>query len=267
MCTPLANPDCIPNALQEVSRNEADLVAKCYYSKKKLVWEVLKNGLKSKIEIQWSDISAIRATLREDQPGILEIEVCPASSSSSFSSFLLIQLGLSSTCILQSTGTAQLSRPRESLLCNCYICCVIYPLHMRLFSGMEVHQLSCRCLTSTLELRICLTERGYRQSFKLDQSRSSVYGRPHAQNYESRPIWMLRCRTDIDRVTRPGILADGVWFFSSAAGSGSDLLPGIEPAAPEAHHLAHDHGLHQRPGLVAQVGPLNRTQHVNVHSK
>lgn len=65
----------IPTALQEVSKNESDLVAKCYYSKKKLVWEVLKNGLKSKIEIQWSDISAIRATLREDQPGVLEIEV------------------------------------------------------------------------------------------------------------------------------------------------------------------------------------------------
>ncbi|KAK4751064.1 hypothetical protein SAY87_004546 [Trapa incisa] len=60
---------------QEVSKHESDLVAKCYYSKKKLVWEVLKSGLKSKIEIQWSDISAIRATLREDQPGLLEVEL------------------------------------------------------------------------------------------------------------------------------------------------------------------------------------------------
>ncbi|XP_031403865.1 uncharacterized protein LOC116213162 isoform X2 [Punica granatum] len=60
---------------QEASMNESDLVAKCYYSKRKLVWEVLRDGLKSKIEIQWSDISAIRATRREDHPGILEIEL------------------------------------------------------------------------------------------------------------------------------------------------------------------------------------------------
>lgn len=51
------------------------MVAKCYYAKRKLVWEILDSGLKSKIEIQWSDISAIRATFCEEQPGILEIEV------------------------------------------------------------------------------------------------------------------------------------------------------------------------------------------------
>lgn len=39
------------------------------------MWEVLDGGLKSKIEIQWSDIEAIRATIVDDQPGILEIEV------------------------------------------------------------------------------------------------------------------------------------------------------------------------------------------------
>ncbi|OAY71873.1 hypothetical protein ACMD2_11155 [Ananas comosus] len=37
-----------------VSRYEGDLVAKCYFAKHKLVWEVLEGGLKSKIEIQWS---------------------------------------------------------------------------------------------------------------------------------------------------------------------------------------------------------------------
>ncbi|KAK3031240.1 hypothetical protein RJ639_036895 [Escallonia herrerae] len=60
---------------ERVSRNEGDLVAKCYYAKKKFVWEVLEGALKSKIEIQWSDISAIRAIIRDDEPGVLELEV------------------------------------------------------------------------------------------------------------------------------------------------------------------------------------------------
>ncbi|KAG6527410.1 hypothetical protein ZIOFF_009509 [Zingiber officinale] len=37
-----------------VSRYEGDLVAKCYFSKHKLVWEVLEGGLKSKIEFHWA---------------------------------------------------------------------------------------------------------------------------------------------------------------------------------------------------------------------
>nr|DAD38249.1 TPA_asm: hypothetical protein HUJ06_008890 [Nelumbo nucifera] len=57
------------------SKYEGDVVAKCYYGKRKLVWEVLENGLKSKIEIQWAEISAIRAIFREKQPGVLEIEL------------------------------------------------------------------------------------------------------------------------------------------------------------------------------------------------
>ncbi|KAL7228257.1 hypothetical protein ACSBR2_007044 [Camellia fascicularis] len=57
------------------SLHEGDLVAKCYYAKKKIVWEVLEGALKSKIEIQWSDIEAIRAIIRDDKPGILEIEL------------------------------------------------------------------------------------------------------------------------------------------------------------------------------------------------
>lgn len=39
------------------------------------MWEVLEGALKSKIEIQWSDIEAIRAIIRDDEPGILEIQV------------------------------------------------------------------------------------------------------------------------------------------------------------------------------------------------
>ncbi|KAH7688256.1 hypothetical protein IHE45_03G021600 [Dioscorea alata] len=56
-----------------VSRYEGDLVAKCYYAKHKIVWEVLDCGLKSKIEIQWSDIAAIKATLPENGPSTLDI--------------------------------------------------------------------------------------------------------------------------------------------------------------------------------------------------
>ncbi|KAF8394660.1 hypothetical protein HHK36_020876 [Tetracentron sinense] len=60
---------------KRVSKYEGELVAKCYYAKRKLVWEVLEGALKSKIEVQWSDISAIRAVFPENEPGILEIEL------------------------------------------------------------------------------------------------------------------------------------------------------------------------------------------------
>ncbi|KAJ4954031.1 hypothetical protein NE237_030863 [Protea cynaroides] len=56
-----------------VSRYEGDLVAKCYFAKHKLVWEVLEGGLKSKIEIQWSDIIAIKANCPDDASGTLDI--------------------------------------------------------------------------------------------------------------------------------------------------------------------------------------------------
>lgn len=58
---------------ERVSRYEGDLVAKCYYAKHKLVWEVLDGGLKSKIEIQWSDITALKATCPENGPSTLDI--------------------------------------------------------------------------------------------------------------------------------------------------------------------------------------------------
>ncbi|PON99328.1 ATP-dependent DNA helicase [Trema orientale] len=48
------------------SRYEGDLVAKCYFAKHKLVWEVLEGGLKSKIEIQWSDIMALKANCPDE---------------------------------------------------------------------------------------------------------------------------------------------------------------------------------------------------------
>ncbi|RLM80958.1 uncharacterized protein C2845_PM12G29480 [Panicum miliaceum] len=56
-----------------ISHYEGDLVAKCYFAKHKLVWEVLHDGLKSKIEIQWSDITALKATCPENEQGTLDL--------------------------------------------------------------------------------------------------------------------------------------------------------------------------------------------------
>ncbi|KAJ6731685.1 ATP-DEPENDENT DNA HELICASE [Salix purpurea] len=55
------------------SRYEGDLVAKCYFAKHKLVWEVLEGGLKSKIEIQWSDIMALKANCPDNEPATLNV--------------------------------------------------------------------------------------------------------------------------------------------------------------------------------------------------
>lgn len=55
------------------SRYEGDLVAKCYFAKHKLVWEILEGGLKSKIEIQWSDIMGLKADFPEDAPATLVV--------------------------------------------------------------------------------------------------------------------------------------------------------------------------------------------------
>eukprot|EP00976_Prorocentrum_cordatum_P099838 1191987-Prorocentrum_minimum.AAC.1 len=42
------------------SRFVGDLVSKCYFAKRKLVWEILHNHYKSKIEMQWSDICGLK---------------------------------------------------------------------------------------------------------------------------------------------------------------------------------------------------------------
>ncbi|KAF3772074.1 hypothetical protein EJ110_NYTH57733 [Nymphaea thermarum] len=60
---------------ERVSRYDGDLAAKCYFAKRKLVWEVLEGGLKSKIEIQWSDIISLRAIYRQNHPDQLEVEL------------------------------------------------------------------------------------------------------------------------------------------------------------------------------------------------
>ncbi|KAF8392988.1 hypothetical protein HHK36_021229 [Tetracentron sinense] len=56
-----------------VSRYEGDLVAKCYFAKHKIVWEVLDGGLKNKMEIQWSDIVSLNAYYPDNGPGTLDI--------------------------------------------------------------------------------------------------------------------------------------------------------------------------------------------------
>ncbi|XP_075666748.1 uncharacterized protein LOC142636416 isoform X1 [Castanea sativa] len=55
------------------SKYEGELVAKCYFAKHKLVWEVLDGSLKNKIEILWSDIVAIKAIYPDDGPGTLDV--------------------------------------------------------------------------------------------------------------------------------------------------------------------------------------------------
>lgn len=78
-------------------------MAKCYFAKHKLVWEVLEQGLKSKIEIQWSDITGLKANCPEDGPGTLTLVV------QEYSHFHLHILASCSTLIFFSLF--QLSRP------------------------------------------------------------------------------------------------------------------------------------------------------------
>jgi len=60
---------------QYKSKHEGDLVAKCYFAKRKLVWEVLEGELKSKMEIQWSDIMALKANCPDTGPSSLTVAV------------------------------------------------------------------------------------------------------------------------------------------------------------------------------------------------
>ncbi|KAL3749966.1 hypothetical protein ACJRO7_011008 [Eucalyptus globulus] len=53
---------------------QSNLIAKWYYTRKRLIWEVLENFVTKKIEISWSDISGIRVDYGGNVE-ILEIEV------------------------------------------------------------------------------------------------------------------------------------------------------------------------------------------------
>ncbi|KAG2408095.1 hypothetical protein LR48_Vigan01g241500 [Vigna angularis] len=55
------------------SKHEGDLVAKCYFAKRKLVWEVLEGELKRKMEIQWSDIMSLKANCPDTGPSSLTV--------------------------------------------------------------------------------------------------------------------------------------------------------------------------------------------------
>jgi len=59
-------------------RNSAfsgDVVVKFYYIKKQIVWEVLELGLKSKMEINFSDIAAIDIQFGEDDKAVMIIDL------------------------------------------------------------------------------------------------------------------------------------------------------------------------------------------------
>eukprot|EP00240_Pyramimonas_obovata_P005988 CAMPEP_0118921670 /NCGR_PEP_ID=MMETSP1169-20130426/872_1 /TAXON_ID=36882 /ORGANISM="Pyramimonas obovata, Strain CCMP722" /LENGTH=319 /DNA_ID=CAMNT_0006862433 /DNA_START=168 /DNA_END=1124 /DNA_ORIENTATION=+ len=57
------------------TKNVGDLVCKCYYAKRKLVWEILHNGLKSKLEMQWSDICALEVNQPDNEPATLNVRI------------------------------------------------------------------------------------------------------------------------------------------------------------------------------------------------
>ena len=67
-------------------------MAKCYFAKHKLVWEVLEGGLKSKIEVQWSDITALKVTCPENGEGSLDVVVSLSKRCICFPSFLKMLL-------------------------------------------------------------------------------------------------------------------------------------------------------------------------------
>lgn len=55
-----------------------DLIAKFYFAKKRLMWEILDEDskLKRKIEMQWSDVLSFRASFPpQNETGTLEVEV------------------------------------------------------------------------------------------------------------------------------------------------------------------------------------------------
>jgi hypothetical protein len=58
------------------ARHDGDVLCKFYYAKRKLVWEVMEMGLKSKVEAQWSDITDFRVLMpSKTSKGVLEFDV------------------------------------------------------------------------------------------------------------------------------------------------------------------------------------------------
>ncbi|XP_020274022.1 uncharacterized protein LOC109848771 isoform X2 [Asparagus officinalis] len=61
---------------ERVAKNDNEIVGKFYFAKKLLIWELLeKDGLKKKIQIQWNNLSSLRAIYMEGKASILQIEL------------------------------------------------------------------------------------------------------------------------------------------------------------------------------------------------
>lgn len=52
-----------------------DLVVKIYFAQRKLIWEIMHDHLKNKVEIKWQEIVALRTYLMEDDSEVLQVEV------------------------------------------------------------------------------------------------------------------------------------------------------------------------------------------------
>ncbi|KAL1551635.1 hypothetical protein AAHA92_19453 [Salvia divinorum] len=61
--------------LERESSSQGELIAKFCYAKKKLVWKFLDGQLKRKIEVSWSDITAIEAVMTPNESGILRVQL------------------------------------------------------------------------------------------------------------------------------------------------------------------------------------------------
>ncbi|KAL1551560.1 hypothetical protein AAHA92_19384 [Salvia divinorum] len=61
--------------LKRRSTHIGNLTAKIYYARKKLVWEFLDGPLKTKMEVSWSDITAIEARMNPNRHGCLRIQL------------------------------------------------------------------------------------------------------------------------------------------------------------------------------------------------
>ncbi|XP_022968799.1 uncharacterized protein LOC111467928 isoform X3 [Cucurbita maxima] len=55
--------------------NTNKLVVKGLFVKKQLCYEISSNGCRVKIEIDWSNIIGIRAAMKKNEPGVLEVEL------------------------------------------------------------------------------------------------------------------------------------------------------------------------------------------------
>lgn len=66
---------CLMNVLQIVAQNLENVMAKCYFGKRRLVWEIFENCSKKRIQIPWENIQSMRATTDKNQCGVLKIEV------------------------------------------------------------------------------------------------------------------------------------------------------------------------------------------------